>query len=118
MHQQLAGSKFCFQCGTQIPADAGFCAGCGVRQDPVPTSVAVPYPVYRAPVVGRKSRLAAILLAFFLGGLGIHKFYLGRPVAGVLYLLFFWTSIPFFTSLVETIIYICMSDEQFAVKYG
>jgi len=33
-----------------------------------------------------KSRLAAALLAFFLGGLGIHRFYVGKVGTGILYL--------------------------------
>ena len=31
-----------------------------------------------------KSQLVALLLCFFLGGLGIHRFYLGYPLIGVL----------------------------------
>ncbi|MDB9505721.1 TM2 domain-containing protein [Microcystis aeruginosa CS-338/01] len=38
-----------------------------------------------------RNRTIAALLAFFLGYLGIHKFYLGENLAGILYLLFFWT---------------------------
>ena len=34
-----------------------------------------------------KSRLAAFLLCFFLGLLGIHRFYVGKIGTGVLYLL-------------------------------
>ena len=34
-----------------------------------------------------KSRLAALLLCFFLGLLGIHRFYVGKIGTGVLYLL-------------------------------
>ena len=68
--------------------------------------------------VGEKSRVAAIILALFLGGFGVHKFYLGRIAAGVFYLLFFWTLIPAIISFVEMIIYITMSDEAFAEKYG
>ncbi|MEL6628843.1 MAG: TM2 domain-containing protein, partial [Bacteroidota bacterium] len=36
-----------------------------------------------------KSKTTAYLLWFFLGGLGIHKFYLGKAGAGILYLLTF-----------------------------
>ena len=35
-----------------------------------------------------------MLLAIFLGGLGIHHFYLRRNSPGCLYLLFSWTGIP------------------------
>ena len=34
-----------------------------------------------------KSRLAAALLAFFLGALGIHRFYVGKIGTGVLMIL-------------------------------
>ena len=36
-----------------------------------------------------KSNITAILLCFFLGGLGIHRFYLGYTLIGVIQLLTF-----------------------------
>ena len=59
----------------------------------------------------------AALLALFLGGLGIHKFYLGKGGMGVLYLVFFWTIIPAIVGFIEGILLLLMSDEQFAAKY-
>lgn len=67
---------------------------------------------------GQKNKLAAALLAFFLGGLGIHKFYLGQTGMGILYLVFCWTGIPAMIALVEGILYLVSSDEAFAAKYG
>jgi TM2 domain-containing membrane protein YozV len=49
----------------------------------------------------KKSPTTAVLLALFLGGLGSHKFYLGKTVAGILYLLFCWTTIPAWIALFE-----------------
>ena len=45
-----------------------------------------------------------VLLAFFLGGLGFHKFYSKKIFKGVLYLLFSWTFIPSIIGFVESII--------------
>jgi len=65
-----------------------------------------------------KSKLAASLIAIFLGGLGIHKFYLGDTKMGVVYLLFFWTLIPAIAGLIEGIVWLTQSNEQWLAKYG
>ena len=64
-----------------------------------------------------KSKITAVLLAFFLGGIGAHKFYLGSIGLGILYLLFFWTGIPLIIALIEGIVYLRMSEEAFKAKY-
>ena len=60
-----------------------------------------------------KNKLSAALLAFFAGNLGLHKFYMGNITAGILYILFWWTSIPSILSIIYGIRYLCMTDEQF-----
>lgn len=65
----------------------------------------------------KKNRIVAALLALFLGGLGIHKFYLGKVGMGIIYLIFCWTGIPCIISIIEAIIYLTMSDTKFAQKY-
>ena len=49
----------------------------------------------------RKDELIGVLLAIFLGGLGIHHFYLRRDGLGLLYLIFFWTGIPMVIAWIE-----------------
>ena len=64
-----------------------------------------------------KSKSTAILVAFFLGGFGINKFYLGRPgqgIATILTLGWFFGIWPF----INFIQYILMSEDGFAQKYG
>jgi TM2 domain-containing membrane protein YozV len=70
------------------------------------------------PPTAGKSRVAAIVLALFLGWLGIHKFYLGKVALGVIYLIFFWTGIPGFIAWIEAILYLLKSDEAWALEYG
>ena len=64
-----------------------------------------------------KNKLLATILALFLGGFGIHKFYLGKPFWGILYLLFCWTGIPGLIAFIEAICYICTSDDNWDKKY-
>lgn len=65
-----------------------------------------------------KNRYVAAVLAFFLGGLGVHKFYLGKFMQGIIYLVFCWTYVPAIVALVECIMYLFMSDTEFQKKYS
>ena len=66
----------------------------------------------------KKNKNVAAVLAFFVGGLGIHKFYLGKPLLGVLYLVFCWSFVPAVAAFVEAIIYFVGSEEEFDRKYN
>jgi len=68
-------------------------------------------------VTSDKSKIVAGLLAIFLGGIGVHKFYLGKIGMGILYLVFCWTFIPEIVGIIEGIIYLTSSDEKFYEKY-
>ncbi|WP_290966539.1 NINE protein [Flavobacterium sp.] len=65
-----------------------------------------------------KNRVTALVLTFFLGGIGIHKFYLGQSVQGIFYLLFCWTFIPSILALFQFIGLLLMSDHSFNLKYN
>jgi ribosomal protein L40E len=99
-------TKFCQHCGAEINQMAEICPKCGVRVALEPSLIKEP-----------KSRTTAILLAFFLGGIGIHKLYLGSG-NWWLYLLFCWTFIPAIIAFIEFIQLAIMSDATFHAKYG
>ena len=65
-----------------------------------------------------KTKNAALLWCFFLGGIGAHHFYLGNTVRGLLYLLFVWTYIPIVLALIDFILIACTNLEKFDRKYN
>jgi TM2 domain-containing membrane protein YozV len=65
-----------------------------------------------------KSKTTTAILAFFLGGLGVHRFYLGQPILGIVYLLLSWTFIPVFVGLIDFIVLLSYSDQKFNSKYN
>lgn len=132
----------CPQCGAPIDPGASECKFCGEKlavqqaaqqvnqpqsqtvyvQQPQPSVVyqQQPQQVYMSginPSWPVKSKIAAGILAIFLGGIGVHKFYLGKVGMGILYICFCWTGIPAFVGFIEGIIYLCSNDENFQLKH-
>lgn len=133
----------CPQCGAPIDPGATECKFCGEKlavqqaaqqvQQPQPQVViqqaqpqpqvviqqVAPQQVYVSginPSWPVKSKVAAGILAILLGGIGVHKFYLGKVGMGILYLCFCWTGIPAVLGLIEGIMYLCSNDENFQLK--
>jgi TM2 domain-containing membrane protein YozV len=102
--QQQIGNTFCFACGQGIDSRAEMCPKCGVRQ--------------KRQTGAGKNKTTAALLALFLGGFGVHKFYLGKTGWGIAYLIFFWTFIPAIAAFIEGIIYLTMNENAFDAAYN
>lgn len=75
--------KFCTECGALINIKAEICPKCGVRQ------VIQPTPVSSEVSEQRNRWITCLLLCWFLGVLGVHRFYTGHTTIGVLQLLTF-----------------------------
>jgi len=95
-----ASTRFCRTCGEEIHIKAEICPHCGVRG------------AGSGKQANKVSKVALLLLTIFLGGLGAHKFYTKKYLAGALYLLFFWTLIPGLIAFIEFIIYATKSEEE------
>lgn len=91
---------------------------------PIPAmahGVPVRPPEPAAPVNDRNKVIAA-LLAFFLGTLGIHRFYLGRTGSAIAMLVlsctFFGLLVTGPLALIDTIRFLMMSDREFDARYA
>ena len=114
----MAGN-FCPQCGASNEFGATECRFCGNKLS-VQQSSQQPQRVYVTginPSWPVKNKLVAGLLGIFLGGIGVHKFYLGKIGMGIIYILFCWTGIPAIVGFIEGIIYLCSNDENFQLKH-
>jgi len=123
-------SNLCPQCGAPVEAGSNKCEYCGAVltvQNGNTNSQPQPQVVVQNVVNSTnsainpswpvKSKVVAGVLALLLGGIGVHKFYLGKIGMGILYLLFCWTYIPGLIAFIEGIIILCSNDENFQLKY-
>lgn len=131
---------FCPECGEKVPAEYEVTR---IQGDAGPLEIAIGNETIstgaRGPAVRRghetghgtsqparpanpaspsKDKLVTGILAILLGTFGIHKFYLGQIGWGIVYLCLSWTGITGLIGLVEGIIYLTTSDDEFHQRYG
>ena len=98
--QKDANSKFCKHCGGIIPKEAVICIKCGCQVEEMKSSTQPQVVINNSnsnvntnnnnmnagfPYRRDKNKWVAFLLCLFLGYLGIHKFYEGKIVMGIIY---------------------------------
>ena len=100
----------CSECGGEISLKAEICPHCGVRVRPLPGTTR-----------SGRTKIAAALLALFLGVAGAHKFYLGNAKMGIIYILISLTAVGLIITMIlgiyDFILLLTMSDADFTMKY-
>lgn len=96
-------TKYCKYCGEKIPEDAIICTHCGRQVEQIKNEQ--PQVIINNSNSninnntnrnnasyhgGAKNKWVAFLLCLFLGFFGIHKFYEGKILLGIVYLCTFW----------------------------
>jgi TM2 domain-containing membrane protein YozV len=103
--------KFCNNCGMETQSNQIVCTSCGVAL---------------AKSKGEKSKVVAGIFAILLGGFGAHKFYLGYTTEAIITLVVMWgglillgipTLVMAIIVLIEGIIYLTKSDQEFQQTY-
>lgn len=111
---QQPPTKYCQHCGQVIAVEAVVCPYCGCQ---VEVLQGQPAPVVVQPYIDpymasrRKDKWVAFLLCFFLGGLGIHKFYEGKIGMGILYI--FTVGLFGIGWLVDIIVILCRPNPYY-----
>ena len=89
----------------------------GASPPPVATAAGRP-----APADDDRNKYIAALIAFLVGPLGIHRFYLGRTGSGIAMILLSCTVVGLLATIpwafVDMIRYLVMSDREFARRYA
>lgn len=118
--------KYCPNCSAQNFGAGNHCTSCGAN---LPDYSMPPQRVgnnYPAKIQGADNKLPAGICGILLGAFGVHKFILGYTTEGVIMLVASLvgfalcgipTAIVSIIGLVEGIIYLTKSDEEFVSTY-
>jgi TM2 domain-containing membrane protein YozV len=120
-------TRYCTKCGATNDEFAQFCTSCQAQLTPVggyqPMQSVNQQSLTDWKALGADKKIAAGICGIVLGSLGIHKFILGYTTEGIIMLLItlltcgvgaMATSI---IGIVEGIIYLTKSDEEFVRTY-
>ncbi len=109
----------CSKCGTNNSSDAKFCIKCGIALDEGTEKITAPRMQEEkrnvSIVISPKSKETLILLGWFLGSLGVDRFYRGQVGLGILKILTLggcgiWT-------LIDVIMYVVTIPSDSAGKW-
>lgn len=105
--------------GIEVDFDADDRRALSIYPIPVATPPVAAQPA--PPVRNDRNKYVAAVIAFLLGSLGIHRFYLGRTGSGIAMLVLTCTVVGLLVTgpwaFIDMIRYLIMSDEEFAARY-
>jgi TM2 domain-containing membrane protein YozV len=122
--------RYCTKCGASNDDFAQYCSGCQAPLTQVagssgyqPMQAVSPQALTDWKAMGADKKIAAGICAILLGSLGVHKFIMGYTTEGIIMLLVSVVScgilavIPSVIGIIEGIIYLTKSDEDFVRTY-
>lgn len=117
-------TRYCTKCGATNDESAQYCSNCQTPLAPVsggyqPMQSVNPGQMTDWKALGGDKKIIAGICGILLGGFGVHKFILGYTTEGVIQIVitFVTCGVGSIVGLVEGIIYLTKSDEDFVRTY-
>jgi TM2 domain-containing membrane protein YozV len=117
-------TRFCTKCGAVNDEMAQFCTNCQAQLSPVnagyqPMQSVHPGAIADWKSMGADKKIPAGVCAILVGWLGVHKFILGYTTEGIIQLVLgvITCGLTSILSIIEGIIYLTKSDEEFVRTY-
>jgi TM2 domain-containing membrane protein YozV len=117
-------TRYCTKCGATNDESAQYCSTCQAPLAPVsggyqPMQSVNPGQMTDWKALGADKKLVAGICGILLGGFGVHKFILGYTTEGIIQIVitFVTCGVGSIVGLVEGIIYLTKSDEDFVRTY-
>ena len=116
-------TRYCTKCGATNDEAAQYCNNCQAPLAPVagyqPMQSVNPGVMTNWQSLGADKKIVAGICGILLGGFGVHKFILGYTTEGIIQIVitFFTCGLGSVVGLVEGIIYLTKTDEEFVRTY-
>jgi|SRR6267154_6662981 len=116
-------TRYCTKCGAINDDTAQYCVNCQAPITPVvgyqPMQSVNQNAVGDWQSKGADKKIVAGICGILLGGFGVHKFILGYTTEGIIQIVitFFTCGIGSILGIIEGIIYLTKSDEEFVRTY-
>src|SRR4030095_10923768 len=117
-------SRYCTKCGAINDDSAQYCTNCQQPLTPVvggyqPMQSVNPGVLTDWKSMGADKKIPAGVCAILVGWLGVHKFILGYTTEGIIQLVLgvLTCGLTSILSIIEVIIYLTKSDEEFVTTY-
>lgn len=117
-------SRYCTKCGAVNDETAQYCTNCQAALAPVHTGYQPMQSVNQQAMIdwkqaGADKKVIAGVLGILIGGFGVHKFVLGYTTEGIITIVITLVTcgVGHIIGLIEGIIYLTKSDEEFVRTY-
>lgn len=113
--QMNDNQAICIKCGVKTGEGSSYCANCGAPMNPAATVCMTCGVVVKKAGLGKYDKMTMALIAFFIGGLGVHNFMMGETKKGALKIVLMVVTCGVGSSLLALIDFIRILTDSYTV---